>query len=432
MKPADEAHQQIPLADSRTNNEVIASFKGMSLEQLVSKLNNINMVENGYTQRDLALGCLTTFHHFNLSRALLGLAPPEQQRLLSPFGIVVYPGLTEPQFQAIIQYANTERWPYTSEGLFILLQRLEFENEPSLEEAFLLTPEFSAVETLFSRSDVSVDKKELMSILKEGNWKELFAFTEQQRMSQDLSPARRQKFLLDYITHHQSGTASLILLKIDPDFANKKLDDPTVVVMLKAMTIKTPESEKFALNMLQSPRSDVVWKQAAIRLYDFVGELPPQPSNRAMALSRFAPDALINSQSPKKTTSAAAPIKAAALVDVPKKVPSKQPGKEMTKQTAAMIKSKEAVKPKEVGKIKELAKPAKEIGKVKETPKRQPIAAAKTTKPSIIKDRLYIVQDGDTLWKISKRFNIEVDAVRKHNRLSTDALKPGTPIRIPI
>ena len=59
------------------------------------------------------------------------------------------------------------------------------------------------------------------------------------------------------------------------------------------------------------------------------------------------------------------------------------------------------------------------------------IASKPAQRPSNKKDRLYIVQDGDTLWKISRRFNVDIAILRDHNKLRNDALKPGTPIRIP-
>ena len=130
-----------------------------------------------------------------------------------------------------------------------LFQGSEFQHEPSLIDAFCLTPEFVAVETLFSRADLPVSKKELIAMLKEGDWKMLHTFSEQQQMSQDLSPSRRQRFLLDYIVH-QSSTAANLLLQQDGAFAAKQLDDPMVVTLLKALTTKTPEAEKYALEML--------------------------------------------------------------------------------------------------------------------------------------------------------------------------------------
>lgn len=54
----------------------------------------------------------------------------------------------------------------------------------------------------------------------------------------------------------------------------------------------------------------------------------------------------------------------------------------------------------------------------------------KTTIPAK-KTLLYIVQDGDTLWKIAKRFKVSVDEIRSINVLKSDSLKTGTPLKIP-
>lgn len=47
------------------------------------------------------------------------------------------------------------------------------------------------------------------------------------------------------------------------------------------------------------------------------------------------------------------------------------------------------------------------------------------------KELLYIVQDGDSLWKIAKKFSATIEEIRELNKLKTDALKPGTPLRVP-
>ena len=311
LKPVEQKALDTSVAEMGTNQEIIRQFKMMTLDQLVAKLHNQQLVENGYTQRDLALGCLATHHHFNLSRALLGLPPADQQRCLSFKSqkgeveqLTVYPGLSEQQYQGIIQYASTEQWPFTSQGLYLLYQKPEFLAETSLEETFCLTPEYLAVETLFNRGDIQVEKKELLTLLKEGGWEPLSAFTEQQKMSQDLSPSRRQYLLIDYL-NRQSKTAADLLVRTDLDYCTKKLDDQTVVLLLKLLNNKSANGEKFAIEMLKSPRSNVVWQEAALRLFAFAGETPSAPFSRSAALTRFCPQHI---QSPTVEQKKATPI----------------------------------------------------------------------------------------------------------------------------
>lgn len=375
LKPANKKEQQAPLAIDRSNAEVLRSLRGLPLEQLVAKLGDTQLVENGYTQRDLALACMVSLQHFDLNRALLGLKPPEQQRSLvygrnaqgKPIEIVVYPGLSDEHFQAIIRYANTEKWPLTSRGLFLLVKRnliKEEKPEASLVDSFFLTPEFLTVEMLFNRSSIAVERPELLKLLSEGNWVLLTTFFEQQRITQDFSPARRQKFLLDYI-EHGSRNAAYLLLRSDGEFAARKLDDRHVLLLLRLLQIKTPEAEQFSINQLASPRSNAVWKMAAKRLYQYSGEVPPANYQHQAALERFVRQKTV----PLHTE------KVVATVVVP-------PGK----------------------------------------PKPVKISTPQST---------YIVQDGDSLWKISRKFKVDIEKLKKTNKLTTDRLKTGMALKIP-
>jgi nucleoid-associated protein YgaU len=70
-------------------------------------------------------------------------------------------------------------------------------------------------------------------------------------------------------------------------------------------------------------------------------------------------------------------------------------------------------------------------------PKPAPIPPSIQTPPLIKtppipkKDKIYIVQHGDSLWKIARRFKVDIDVIRQKNQLESDFLKPGTPLRIP-
>ena len=46
-------------------------------------------------------------------------------------------------------------------------------------------------------------------------------------------------------------------------------------------------------------------------------------------------------------------------------------------------------------------------------------------------ERFYIVQEGDSLWKIAKKFNVDVEQLRRSNQLENDTLQPGRTLKIP-
>lgn len=268
-KPASLGEQQTPLALDRSNAEVIRKFRTMPLDRLIPRLSNSQLVENGFTQRELALAALVAFHHFDIKRALGPLPAPLQTRTVifgkRPNGasaeLTVYPCLSEAQFEAIVKFAQTELWPLTSKGLFLLRQK-QGSGDASLSDAIFQTPEFIAVMRLFNSAQKPVDKQELLNMLLEGNWQMLSSFYDHQRASQDLSVARRQKFLLDYIDK-RSATAADILLRYEGAFAVQKLDDQHVVMVLQLLDPGAPAGSAYAKALLKSPRKDTVLEAAS-------------------------------------------------------------------------------------------------------------------------------------------------------------------------
>lgn len=379
LKPANIDEQQVPVAMDHSNEEIIRYFKSLSFESLLTKLSHAELVESGYTVRDLALSCLVTFHHFDLRRALLDDVQPTQARILS-FGlkkdgkqakVLVYPGLTDKQFESIMRFAKRERWPLTSKGLF---SNLKHKNEDHfLADAFYLTPEFLSVETLFNRSEIGIEKSEILNVLLDGSFVMLSSFSEHQKQSHDLTAARRQHFLLEYIKNN-SKAAAYLLLKTDGPAMVRKLDDEHVIKMLSLLTENTHDAGKFALALLTSPRSDAVWKMATIRLYGYAGEVIPEKFHYEQALHKFLPANL----SLKKTR-------------------------------------------------EQSAIPFENIANA--LPQNHGIKNIESINPSN-RETLYVVQEGDSLWKISRRYDVDIDLLKKINQLNSDFLKPGTILKI--
>ena len=48
-----------------------------------------------------------------------------------------------------------------------------------------------------------------------------------------------------------------------------------------------------------------------------------------------------------------------------------------------------------------------------------------------VSDRSYVIREGDSLWKIARLFNVDVELLKKHNRLTSDAIRPGVVLKIP-
>jgi hypothetical protein len=392
LKPIEDKERQSLLVDSRDGTKMIGELHNLSFTELVKRLEHNQLIENGYAERDLALACLIAFHDFDLARALSPHGEPKQKRYFTwqppeaekPLILSVYPTLAMNQYEAIIRFAKTERWPMTSYGLFHLIKKevKEGKSDITLHETFFLTPEFWAVELLFRRLEKPLTKQEILQIVVESGWENLKQFVEQQRHQHDLSDGRRQKFLLDSIKAG-SKSAAFLLLHTDPEFVIKKLDDVFVIQILQLLSEKTEESESFAKEMLSSPRSAGVWKAAAVRLLDYAGESMPKGWNYQMALSRF----------------------------IPEKLPAIKPEMGRGILTAADL-----PKP---GPVASKAVPAKTI-----------IAAP--VKPVKVKEEhLYTVQEGDTLWKISRLFKADVEEIKKINQLKSTAIKPGMILKIP-
>lgn len=418
LKPANKQEQQLPLAVDLSNSDVIRHLRKMPREQLIARLNNTQLIENGFSLRDLALACLVDFQQFDIEKALLGYPQPLQKRSIiygkhrdgKPAELVVYPGLSDKQYQAIINFATTERWPMTSKGLFLSLRKQEDKlADPTLSDAFFMSPEFLAVETLFGRSKAPIDKKDLLKVLLQGDWNTLSSFADQQRVSQDLSAARRQRFLLDYV-HQKSKAAAQLLLKTDEAIAAHKLDDNQVIQILQLLDEKSPEAEQFALSLLTSPRSDAVWKMAAARLYGYAGEPMPEKYHHHAALSRFVPKSTVMPILAEQISPAAQKNKKNQMSAPPVPSTASAPGN----------KSKLSIKP--------VNNPKMAVNNILPPAMRSsPVAQQQPLK----RQRLYIVQDGDSLWKISRRFDVDIEAIRSNNKLQSDFLKPGHPLIIP-
>lgn len=442
LKPAALDEQQIPLADQRGCREALAQLSKLSFTALAAKLTNGQMIENGYAERDLALACLIAFYHFDIQRALPKDTQPQQKRILTwkpneakdGINLTVYPDLSDRQFDALARFAQLERWPLTPEGLFLSLKDRKKNNDidDHLVETFVLTPEFWTVELLFNRRGARVGKREILDLLLESDWAQLKGFVDQQRQLHDSSDARRQKFLLDYLKAGSRASA-LLLLKTEWEFSVKKLDEPQVLSILQLIPADSIDGLAFAKEMLASPRSSNVWRQAAVWLYAKEGEPMPKEWTQYSLLTRFVPE-----KAPLALTSAATAAHEPAPLKIPLIQPKPQVGRPNSSGQARQQAAQSAAAKKSVSVITQNSRkpqvPHAPPALPKETYlKSEPIKDEKNlpSKPAQIPLQSYVVQEGDSLWKIGRRFNVKAEEIKKANGLKSDTLKTGTVLKIP-
>ena len=358
---------------------LLRQFEALSYDQLTTLLSDKTLVEDGFTRRDLGLGCLVSMHHFNIAKALPGTIL-ESRQFQGKQRIILFPGLNDDHFKKIMEFASTERWPLTSQGLFLALKNSQ---EPSLIAAFSMTQEFASMDLLMRASSLNCSREKIAKMISEGSWKQLSTFALEQKEEADLSPGRLQKVLTSYVESSSSAAAE-ILVQSFPDYALKRLDDQTVSHVLRLLKTPGPAGEAYAKEVLLSPRSKAVWKEAAYLLYHFHGETLPPHFDYIATVRRFVPTPLLKDK----------------LVVASKKA--------------------SAVKKVEPTKLETSAKA--------EAPKTKPEVPKK---PAAKKEFIHVVRQGESLWTIARQYHVDSEKLKSVNKLKNDTIKEGQLLVIP-
>jgi len=281
--------------------ELLSSCSNLSFEELVHRLSDRKHVESGLSERDLALGCLVSFHHFNIERALGGYPVEKRQLTATHKSLTVFPGLADYQFQAIISYAKTERWPLTSEGLFYEIQKREPPFESSLVEAALLTPEFHFIHLLFTKTGLHLKKDHLITLLGQGKWETIQKTSQHLRAATNFTSEDRRDLLVK-LTQEGSKVAAKVLLETDLNYCSKHFDNEEVYSLCTLLGDRTPAP--FLKEMITAARSEAVWQKAAAILYEQAAEEVPERLNLDDVQMRFIhlktpPRVVLSKQKPK-------------------------------------------------------------------------------------------------------------------------------------
>lgn len=344
--------------------KTLVELSGKSFQELVAQLENTDHIEDGFSQRDIALSILSHQYNLDVNRALLGqnialrfvaIQPANGQSYEYP----IFSAVSDSQYKLIQTFIQNEKWPLTSFGLFKKLA--QGVNDETLKNAFYLTKEFMYVDALFC--SLAISKEVLLNIILQGSWETLNSFISEHHQVQEFSNPLRIQFLSQYLDSASEYAARLIL-EIDAPYALKKLTDSQILALLGLLEHKSSLSENFAVHLALGNRSDTVRQEACRLLYHYSGQTSPDPFSYQEAMLFVSNKYHMDSIEPLMST----------------------------------------------------------IADVKAVPEVETKSSAK---------KLYIVQEGDNLWKIAKKNHVGVDKLKKTNNLNSDLIRVGTTLVIP-
>lgn len=328
-----------PLAPS-----LLDRLHALSYDHLVELLSDQRPVEQGYRVCDFAAGALVTFYDFDLARALNKVDYPGRSWDMDEMPFVLFPGLTDEDFESLIYFAQTESYPFTPKGLLEKIERDEHNRE--LLTTFCHTPPFILLETLFARTKLPITKGTLLTLVREGGWEPLELFHRQQQATCDLSDLARRQLLLSYIDAG-AKTAAYLMLITDFDHAIAHLPDEKIASILDLIDTQTQESLKFAQTLATSPRNDPIRAKAYSLLTSYGGE---------EIAGRYVP----------------------------------RPG---------------------VGELR---------------------PAFRQAPPAAPDPRTHIIQPGESLWLIARKYDLSIERLMEANNLSSTTIRPGKVLNIPL
>jgi hypothetical protein len=284
---------QIPIS-FQESSQILKDYFSFSFYGLVDELRETDPVEHGFKKQDFALACLVDFYYFDVERALPGMQVQRRKMLfVHPEGrerveLSLFPGLTPGDFEAIIRFIKSEKWPLTPEGLFTELMG-DGPKEDALYDAFARADPFRLLFNLFERSGYAITQKELIQILCQGEWSFVERFYRSQMRLLDLSPIVFEGIVNHYLSIGSSKMAAKII-EWKRDDIIKRMDDAELVRFINLLKESVESVKEFLKKMLISVRSDEVRKAAGIKLYALFDKQVPHPFDYLAALRAFTPE----------------------------------------------------------------------------------------------------------------------------------------------
>lgn len=251
----------------------LEKLSSLPFHDLQAMLQDEREVAYGYRVCDVALGALATYHDFDVERALGRGKLSHIEWKESEETFLIFPKLSKSDFQTLLAFSETEKWPFHYKKMYETIQASGIEKcDPELLLYFCHTPQFISLQTLFSRAQIPIQKRTLLQLSLEMGWEPLAEFLEEEKTNCNFSPEKRRQLLVKAL-HQGSQTALQLILKTDLEFAVKHLPDSELNLLLSALEIETQEGQHLCQMIIQSPRQGAPRDKACMLL----GLKPEEP-----------------------------------------------------------------------------------------------------------------------------------------------------------
>jgi len=269
-----------------SEDNILKKYFSLSYKELTSLL----CLELNIQEKQIVLGCLTTFHYLDVDRALKNDIFQKEIKSFEIdnkiYEIEIISSLSLKEVDKILTFINKNRWPITTKGKFLLLKNYPKLSDLSLENTFFSTYEFSSIRSLFNDSVCYLSDIEILGVLIDGSWDRLVSYVDKNYLFESLSEEMKVQFLLDYIEIN-SKKAATALLKMDVSKILKTLEESQVLNILDLLDTYSIEAENFCLELLKKAKYDRVFEKAVEKLYYFANEKKPEIIDYEQIIDRF-------------------------------------------------------------------------------------------------------------------------------------------------
>ncbi|WP_100934542.1 LysM peptidoglycan-binding domain-containing protein [Candidatus Chlamydia corallus] len=203
-----------------------------------------------------ALSIAISSHHIDITPVL---SKPLTYTELQGSGVRwLLPNIDNKEFPGIIDYLYRHKYPYTSRGLFLMIEKTVQEgwvDEDCLYH-FCLTPEFLYLRTLLVGAEIRASSvASLARMVIRCGAERFFEFCNEESRTTIISPTQRQKVLKSYLACEES-LAALLLLVHDSDLVLHEFSDEDLQKVVRLMPKESPYSQNFLSRLQNSPRRE--------------------------------------------------------------------------------------------------------------------------------------------------------------------------------